>query len=658
MSDRITKSLRGRGRPRGRGRGAGRGRGRGVARGGGRGIGAAQLLHGKGISQDTDNSPATPSNAEKESLDGNIEDVQDVLRDIQEDEEVVEVPRLKRIIEDLKKELDQKKKEVDDLAKNLNDSKQEVFNLESDLTEKKNHLMLLRMENSKLKKQVQSQKLEIDGIRKLKDEFEESIMSRGGGDSLNTFHKRLKRSMDAKYITLAKHIERSVSKQLIADTMEIEYSEEEEKVRKWAGRCEEVAERGIEVKNHSTGATQQYVPPCFQQVVNSKETFHTSCFVSQKDLLLETMDKVLQSTDYINFWTDEDVRKETVAAISENHVMISKMKDTVSSSISARKRDTKDELFHQLHYFSLRSRHDSRRETELFSRPEEIRLAKEKLLRKEGETWDYSWWRTGKITDLSVNGEDTVGCDLKKFEMDVCNPSAGDDEDEAEDGDSMNNDISTGEKSWRREDKENDVMADEDEDMDLNVDCYGIMHNEISRHIYLKFLGYDPYADEDKVTATSFLNISRLDAWIATVVMLLTDEDLRGGGRQKIYNSKFHENYRNATFQLNRNICKYVKYWAPNELEVPECVRGEEVETILNMERDATVVVLSKKESVYYIAVHHEWFKKYISAHVGTIHDCYLAKFTTPFDGIHFLHSEETASLAAPDVVPSLSLSP
>jgi len=167
-------------------------------------------------------------------------------------------------------------------------------------------------------------------------------------------------------------------------------------------------------------------------------------------------------------------------------------------------------------------------------------------------------------------------------------------------------------------------------------------------------LGYDPYVDEDEITETSILNISRLDAWLATVFMLLTETETRGGGRQKEYNELFEKNYRNATVQLIMAIYRFVKYWALEELEIGQCEAGKERETVLNTDRVATTILYSNEDGVYYIAVRHEWFSEFISSHIGRVHDCYIAKVGDGFKSIEPLFSDPMSMELSPAVVSSI----
>ena len=59
------------------------------------------------------------------------------------------------------------------------------------------------------------------------------------------------------------------------------------------------------------------------------------------------------------------------------------------------------------------------------------------------------------------------------------------------------------------------------------------MRNELSFHLWTQFLGFDPFPNGDKQVATTFLSMTRLDAWIATVVQLLVNTERRGGKRQR-----------------------------------------------------------------------------------------------------------------------------
>jgi len=577
---------------RGRGRGGGSSRGRGTSSGQGRRqqshasssqLSAPHGAGGKGIVPGgMDGGGDLSSSAHRESLDETQK------------------------IQDLEKKLAES-------ATMLNDLKNETFTLKNDIIHKDNQIKYLQNENAKLEQQLRDEKQVSDGLRSLNDQLERKISSRGGGGGLHakSFFKRLEKTMDQKYLSLACLVEKEVGKRLPSETMEVEYTTDEKKVRKWDCRMEAVTEFGIEVKNPSTGGSLIIAPLSLEKVLMSRDSFYVPSFVSNETVLRATVIEVLQAPEWVNFRTTEEVRTETVAAISTNAFMLGKIRQTISDCISERKRTSRDELFQSLQYFTLKSAHDKRRETPLFSKAEEIRRAKQKLLRDVEGSVDFSWWRTAKITELSVNGEDTVGCDTKDFELDKRAPL------EDDDGESMGHSMDLSIDAAMESQEDYDASGEEPEERDMYrseqesehaVTCFGILRNEISKHIYTNFLGYDPYVDEDEVTATSILNVSRLDGWLTTVVMLLTETESRGGGRQKEYNVQFEKNYREATTQLIKGIYEFVKYWAPEELEVGQCEVGKERDTILNVRRTATVIVHSKEDGVYYIAVKHEWF--------------------------------------------------
>ena len=117
-----------------------------------------------------------------------------------------------------------------------------------------------------------------------------------------------------------------------------------------------------------------------------------------------------------------------------------------------------------------------------------------------------------------------------------------------------------------------------------------------------------------------------MDAWIATIVELLIDNERRGGGRQRDFGRLFHDNFNKATFQFVDKVFKFVEYWASAEVTLEDSEDDSIAQKFKTMERKATVLLHCPVEQIYYIAVNSEWFREYISPNFGIVHDCYIAK--------------------------------
>ena len=55
------------------------------------------------------------------------------------------------------------------------------------------------------------------------------------------------------------------------------------------------------------------------------------------------------------------------------------------------------------------------------------------------------------------------------------------------------------------------------------------------------------------------------------------------------------------------------------------------------MKRDITTVLFSEKFNIFFISVRHDWFSKFITPQLGSVHDCYIAKIEDDFKSIVLL---------------------
>ena len=217
-------------------------------------------------------------------------------------------------------------KKLEECATAYNETKNQNFVLKNDSIQKGNHVLLLQEENAKLQEHIRQEKVVSDGLRSLNDLLDAKMNSRGGGLNVHSFFKRLEKSIDKRYLSLASTVERKLSKRLPSETMEIEYSQDEKKIRKWDCRMEVVTEYGIEVRNPSSGGTQLVVPTCFRIVMLSKDSFYVSSFPSHEIVLRSAVLETLESPEGVNFRATEDVKMEAASIISGNSVMLAKMK--------------------------------------------------------------------------------------------------------------------------------------------------------------------------------------------------------------------------------------------------------------------------------------------------------------------------------------------
>ena len=91
-------------------------------------------------------------------------------------------------------------------------------------------------------------------------------------------------------------------------------------------------------------------------------------------------------------------------------------------------------------------------------------------------------------------------------------------------------------------------------------------------------------------------------------------------------------------------------------MTVPDVSTEAQKDAVLNMDREATVILHKDNENTYYIAVKSEWFKQYISPHCGTVHDCYIARVSENWSEIIPLSPIQSAAsgVTTDPAVPSL----
>ena len=241
--------------------------------------------------------------------------------------------------------------------------------------------------------------------------------------------------------------------------------------------------------------------------------------------------------------------------------MLVKMKQLHSDAVTNRKRNVRDELFQVLSYFGLRTAHDRRNHVPLFNKEEEISRAKNNLIHKtDSGDIDFSHWRSAKIEDLTSDGSFPAILKDKNAVIDIS------------------------------------LILSDGEGQDDNDSVYyrstlGIHRNEISFHMWTQFLGYNRVEDGDNIMDTSFLSITRMDAWVATFVSMLLEMEARGGGRQRDFSRVFHANYIAATYQFVGTVFNFVKYWFPSEVTVGNIDGVGTEEEIKTIEREATILL-------------------------------------------------------------------
>ena len=499
------------------------------------------------------------------------------------------------LISRLQVELSEVKAERDAALLAVNTYKEKFTTMEQQFhTEKLNNkILLLKIENSE--EQLKNLKQERDGLTRLNIDLKDTVGSKQ--NHRYRFMDRLMRTLDDKFVSLALVVDSKILRWAQAETMEVKFTVESVKQREWAGRMVKVSEYGIQQGDTSNNQSYKFIPVLVPEVISCLDVFYIRSFNSIEAVLVRLTKDVLKEEAWKSFIENQSLVTNAVSSISTDKTMISRVKQSLSDSISNKKRAVRDELFCLLKYFALKSSHDRRKDKPLFTKAEEIRKAQTKLLPlgMDGKP-NLSTWRMKTIDCLTSDSSVHPILEGRDFRKD--------DPEEYDDG---------------REKTEEDKIY-----------CFtslGILSNSIAFNIWVLFLGYNPYEDEDNVTEVSFFNIPRLDAWIATTVQLLEVNEQRGGGRQKNYNIRFAENMKLATFSLINQIYLFAKYWLPEELIVPTTVPGDDFKhhVLKGVDREGTIVLHSERNKTFYIALTSEWFHDYISKNCGVVRDCFVA---------------------------------
>ena len=429
------------------------------------------------------------------------------------------------------------------------------------------------------------------------------------------FRARLDKNLDRKYIAFALALEKEITKWSANQTMELKDKDANSIERDWEGRMEVVSSIGIKIE----GFQSEIVPTPFENIVSCTVPFYIKTFSSHSEVLENLIKKLLQSSDWDYLSNNDESKNEIISLLSTHDTLLSRFRQCLSDNISLRKKDSKDELFRLLHFTKLTSTPDRFQNISNTSKSYQVKTAKLKLLKiTSSGVIDYSWWRKAGKEELQIPCTDaSLVADSHSEEEPI----------------------------W-------DVpLPLEGNNHQCGKSLMGVLCNTVSLPVYHIFLGYNPKDETNACVSNTFLSISRLDAWIATVVQLLVEKESRGGGRQKIYNDTFMNHYNASVQQFIGETRKFVQYWAPHELELPtaELPTASTVqmkEAFLSMERDVTVIVHSRKYETTYISVKHSWFSQFITPLLGEIHDCYIARIRNDWTSIELLGQTLEESIA------------
>lgn len=531
------------------------------------------------------------------------------------------VPNDNDTVQSLRQQMQDLISERDTVLRNFNECKTKLSNITEECAHAKVNRDMLIAKVADLDSKLQSALQENRGIQKLNDELK--IKFQAKLTSKTSFLARLMKSMDDKYITLAIAVDSKILKWAQAEIMEIQLSTSPVKIRNWNGRLRDVPELGLEKKS-STGSASFFIPLLVSENLTSNQSFYLQSYTSLEYVLETLVNEVLGEEEWIGFCGSAELKLSTVQEISTNTLMVGRVRQSLSDSVSNRKRLARDELLNILKYYSLKSSHDRRREIPIHSKEVEIEKARRNVLYTDSsqadcssQCIDFSSWRTKPLNDLTSDGSSPEMFEGRDFQKD------------------------TRSRNQVLDDDCDPSYSTDSEEEKYGYTCLGIFRNDMAFHVWKVFLGYNPLEDGENKTEVSIFSIIRLDAWIATFISLLKVTEMRGGGRQRDYGKKFQDNLELATFQMITNMFNFVKYWCHVELHVPEEVPNDDYRSfVTNMQREATVILRCPESAKTFIAIRADWFSNFISPSCGTVHDCYIAYVTPDWKQIKMLTRE------------------
>ena len=121
--------------------------------------------------------------------------------------------------------------------------------------------------------------------------------------------------------------------------------------RDWQGRMEVVNSLGVNILS----SRQIVVPTPFEIVISTTIPFYIRNFSSHSDVISSLVKKQIQVEDWKFLNDDETLKSNLLSVMSENNVLIARFKQSLSDSISVRKKDCRDVLFRSLNYIKLTS---------------------------------------------------------------------------------------------------------------------------------------------------------------------------------------------------------------------------------------------------------------------------------------------------------------
>lgn len=473
----------------------------------------------------------------------------------------------------------------------LNEYKQQLEEKRNTVLELELSLKLFKQKIISMEKELESCRLEIHNLTQLNQELQVNGSSCTPSKRRKKMEEQLRKTVDKKYMSIAFQVERLLPERVSQDTMERVLTDSNLTVKNWNGRMERNSSCGVTIPGIGT------IAPYSPIDISLVHDYYIPSANSIPDFISQVVFEVLHQLDYSTM--TEETKTEIMEALSTDKTLVQRTKQIVSDTVGRRKRQSKDLFFDLYNYKSLKTSYD-RTDKPLYARVDEIKIAKERLIKMnvEGQV-DYSWWRMAPSSQLYIVDDLPQEMTDEEAKLEIFEPHEA------------NNRFSG--------------------------DTFRLFRTETRVHVLQKFVGFDYKDGINNSSDSSILAVTRLDAWMVTVISLLKDTDNKGGARQKEYANVYTKHLRLATNQLLGEIRCFVNYWCPCELQIPTVTDNDSRSALLNMTRSATIIVQLPSTGEIYIALKASWFNEFICSDIGHVHDCYLAKISRTWDEILFL---------------------
>lgn len=483
--------------------------------------------------------------------------------------------------------------ERDNLSLALNDIKGRFQKSESELRAAKIEKDALIEKVCALNAELRAARAERDSLQVLFDDRAVSPEKKKRKGQLHCLS-----SLDVKYVGIASTVLIAIPKMCARETSELDPFHATPK-RRWNRRGELVSKEGILMSDKTI------IAPFSGQSHISSGKFYTPSFENDTEFLRAAVSNMLVNESWSALFATEQEKRSCMDVLVVHRALRGRLRQSISDAVSSRKRKTRDLIFNCLGYDCLQSRYVSHTEDQKRSRLLQVQEAKKRLLAyaPEGELI-FHHWRTAQPKELSMPGGPPQTVDS------------------------------------------------EEQPIDGNLSLFG---SEMAIRAVHEFIGFVPELQPESGTEVTFvegsiLALARLDAYVATVVTCFSDDgtDKAGGHRQKLYHDTFATFLPKAFNQLIGCIRKFVEVWCPDELNVTSLSISDGSSSTTHS-RTATTEIYVPSLKRRLLAVSWKWFKEYISAELGAIHDCYIAEFDDTTKQLNLL-----GSAVGSDTVPGL----